>query len=111
MKKVSCCFFIMNLLLWEIAGASALSHFLRRCAIGAGTGAVLGVVSLALTDRPGEAVGNIAKGASLGLYAGIAYGFYELNQAPVVEEIHGFSIMPKMINNEAITQVTWSYSF
>lgn len=39
-------------------------------------GAGVGVVSLLAEDKPDKHMINIARGASLGLYAGMAYGLY-----------------------------------
>lgn len=69
------------LIFFSVAKASAnenLSFFLRSCAIGTGIGAGVGVVSLAFEDKPNEHAGNVARGASLGLYAGIGYGLLRL---------------------------------
>ncbi|MFP5519622.1 MAG: hypothetical protein ACLGGX_06940 [Bdellovibrionia bacterium] len=52
--------------------------FLKSCAYGTMGGAALGLASLALVDKPSEHTANVARGASLGLYAGIAYGWYQL---------------------------------
>lgn len=56
------------------AHATDLPSFLKACAYGTLAGATAGLVSLALTDKPSEHGNNVARGASLGLYAGIAYG-------------------------------------
>lgn len=60
--------------------AANIRSFLNNCAWGVVGGASAGVVSLAFTDKPSESWNNVAKGASLGLYAGIAYGLYQLKQ-------------------------------
>lgn len=65
---------------------SSLSHgeelkkFLTSCGYGTLAGAGLGLASLVFEKKPNESYGNIARGASLGLYAGIGYGFILLNQ-------------------------------
>jgi hypothetical protein len=103
---------LVAILFSEVTQASALSQFLQNCAYGTGIGAVLGVVSLALTDKPGDSVGNIAKGASLGLYGGIAYGFYELNHVPAAQEIQGFAIIPVYQKESGFgAQAAWVYRF
>lgn len=84
MKKV-----ILILMLFSIsAQALTMSEFLKDCAYGTGAGALVGLASLAFEDKPSEKSNNIARGASLGLYAGIAYGIYEMetqaNSSPVV---------------------------
>ena len=55
-----------------------MSVFLKSCGYGTLGGAALGAVSLAFVDNPNSKVSNIAKGASLGLYAGIGYGIYQI---------------------------------
>ena len=52
------------------------------CAYGTGIGAGAGLISLAFTDDPGSKVSNVARGASLGLYAGIAMGLYLVYGVP-----------------------------
>ncbi len=42
----------------------------------------MGAASLAFTDQPGENLQRVARGASLGLYAGIALGFYVMSLTP-----------------------------
>ena len=64
--------------------ATDLPSFLKSCAYGTLGGALAGVVSLALTDKPNEHGNNIARGASLGLYAGIAYGLLKKDPPPSV---------------------------
>lgn len=58
--------------------AADLKQFMADCAYGVSFGAVAGVVSMALTDKPSEHTRNIAMGASLGLYGGIGYGIYRM---------------------------------
>lgn len=58
--------------------AADLKQFMADCAYGVGFGAVAGVVSMALTDKPSEHTRNVAMGASLGLYGGIGYGLYRM---------------------------------
>lgn len=45
-------------------------------------GTLVGVASLAFTSQPGDNLKNIAKGASLGLYAGILLGAYVVYVVP-----------------------------
>lgn len=45
-------------------------------AYGTAAGALIGVASLAFTEDPGSKLNNIARGASLGLYAGMGLGLY-----------------------------------
>ena len=62
--------------------ARDLSVFLRSCAYGTAAGALLGLGIVAVSENPGERMNTIARGASLGLYAGIGFGFYALNSEP-----------------------------
>ena len=62
------------------SAASNMSTFLKSCAYGTLGGAVVGLASLAISENPGGKMSNVGRGASLGLYAGIAYGFYTLNK-------------------------------
>lgn len=59
--------------------------FLISCGYGTAIGAAVGAGSLAFTDDPGSKLNVIAKGASLGLYAGIGIGIY-LNSQPTYSE-------------------------
>jgi hypothetical protein len=67
---------------FSFAQAGDLPSFLKACAYGTLAGAMAGVVSLALTDKPDEHGNNVARGASLGLYAGIAYGLLKKDPPP-----------------------------
>lgn len=76
----------------QAADSGGLGRFLKNCAWGTVIGAGAGVVSLAFENRPSDHTINIARGASLGLYGGIAYGFAEMNNAdkkPMPEEAYG----------------------
>ena len=53
----------------------AMSKFLKTCAYGTLVGAGVGLVTLAWTENPNDKLNNVARGASLGLYAGIAVGY------------------------------------
>lgn len=59
-------------------------EFLVACTYGILTGTLVGAASLAFTDSPGDNLHRVARGASLGLYAGIALGYYinNLDEAP-----------------------------
>lgn len=60
--------------------ASPMRTFLVSCAYGAGAGAVVGLTSLAFSDKPSENLSTVARGASLGLYVGLGVGLYLANQ-------------------------------
>lgn len=58
------------------AKASEMRTFLLSCAYGTMIGAAVGLATVAVSDDPGSKSQNIARGASLGLYAGIGLGLY-----------------------------------
>ncbi len=64
--------------------AATLKPFLSACGWGVVGGAAAGVASLAFVDKPSESWNNVTKGASLGLYAGIGYGLYQM-KTPVAQ--------------------------
>lgn len=64
------------------ARADASREFLMSCTYGVLAGTILGTASLAFTSQPGENLKNIARGASLGLYAGIILGLYVVYIVP-----------------------------
>lgn len=75
MKK----FLLVSLVLFsQISYSADIQTFLKHCGYGVLIGAGAGVLSLAFENRPGDNIGNVAKASSLGLYAGIAYGFYDM---------------------------------
>ncbi len=88
--------------------AANLRGFLKACAWGTVGGAAAGVVSLAFADKPNESWNNVAKGASLGLYAGIAYGVLEANR-PEVTTIQApeYTVTPQF-NKGAIEGIQFS---
>lgn len=57
-----------------------LALFLKSSAYGAAFGAGAGLTSLAFSDQPSKNLNQVARGASLGLYVGMAVGFYLVNQ-------------------------------
>ena len=87
---------IVCLLLLQLPQAQAqkLRSFVQSCAWGTLLGAGAGVVSLAFVDKPGDSWSNVAKGASLGLYAGIGYGLYDMNREPEKYQQPDFAIAP-----------------
>ena len=58
---------------------SPMRSFLMTCAYGFGIGAAVGLTSLLFTEDPSSHLNQIAKGASLGLYVGMAIGAYKAN--------------------------------
>ncbi|MFZ4404912.1 MAG: hypothetical protein ACOYOK_12485 [Pseudobdellovibrionaceae bacterium] len=74
---------------------SKLKTFLQMAGYGTLAGAGLGVVSLAFKDRPSENINNIARGASLGLYAGMIYGLVLANKP---EEKNDLVFWPQILH-------------
>lgn len=75
--------FLSGLLLISprLANAEELKNFLLSCAYGTAAGAAIGLSTVAFAEDPSSKTVNIAKGASLGLYAGMAIGWY-MNYGP-----------------------------
>ena len=78
-------------------------EFLVSATYGTLVGAMVGAASLAFEDEPSENLQRIARGASLGLYAGIALGIYVTSYygqesipieeiSPEVESIPGIDV-------------------
>ncbi len=51
-------------------------EFVMSCTYGVLAGTLVGAASLAFEEQPGDKLHNIARGASIGLYAGILLGVY-----------------------------------
>ena len=49
-------------------------EFIMSCTYGVLAGTLVGAAMLAFTDQPGENLGKVARGASIGLYTGIILG-------------------------------------
>ena len=64
----------------------ATREFVTSCVYGTIAGTLVGVASLAFTSQPGENLRNVARGASLGLYAGILLGVYVTQMVPDGDE-------------------------
>lgn len=61
---------------------NATREFIMSCTYGVIAGALVGTATLAFTQQPGDNLRNIARGASLGLYAGILMGLYVVYVLP-----------------------------
>lgn len=61
-------------------------EFIMSCTYGVLAGTLVGAASLAFTDKPGESLHRVARGASLGLYTGILLGLYVVYVVPGMEE-------------------------
>lgn len=70
--------------------------FIKTCAWGTLMGSGGGVVAMAFEEEPGKHTNLIARGASLGLYAGIAVGLLALNESSQSQEANeaSWSWMP-----------------
>ncbi len=62
--------------------AEPAKEFLMSCIYGTLAGTVIGAASLATADKPSDKLQRIARGASLGLYAGILLGLYVVYAVP-----------------------------
>ena len=59
-----------------------MREFVLSCAYGTLAGTLVGVASLAFSDKPGDNLNRVARGASIGLYGGILLGAYIVNNQP-----------------------------
>ncbi len=66
--------------------AGTVKEFITASTYGVLTGTLVGVASLAFSDQPGDNLQNVARGASLGLYLGIALGAYVVYGVPSQDE-------------------------
>ena len=64
------------------AKANPEREFIMSCTYGVLAGTLVGAASLAFVDKPGDNLQRVARGASLGLYAGIALGVYTVYYLP-----------------------------
>lgn len=63
--------------------------FMVSCSYGVLAGTLVGGATLAFSDMPGDNLNKVARGASLGLYAGILLGLYVIYGGPANEEDDG----------------------
>lgn len=81
--------FILSLFLvlnFQVVNAEDLKTFLRSCGYGTLIGAGVGLASLVFEKKPNESYSNIARGASLGLYAGIGMGLLMVKNPSISSE-------------------------
>ena len=64
------------------AHADPVRDFVVSCSYGVLAGTLVGAATLAFSERPGENLNKVARGASLGLYAGILLGAYIVYGVP-----------------------------
>ncbi len=67
--------------------ADSTKEFLMSCTYGVLAGTLVGAATLAFRDKPGDSLVSIARGASLGLYAGIALGVYVVYFVPNANDL------------------------
>ena len=66
----------------SFAKAGSEREFIMSCTYGVLAGTLVGAASLAFEDNPGDNLQRVARGASLGLYAGITLGVYTVYYLP-----------------------------
>src|SRR6185437_13906171 len=66
----------------EAGGDDAGREFISSCTYGVLAGTLVGLASLAFTKDPGHNLSHVARGASIGLYAGILLGLYVVYVVP-----------------------------
>lgn len=62
--------------------ADPMREFVLSCSYGVLAGTLVGSATLAFSDKPGDNLNKVARGASIGLYAGILLGFYVVYGVP-----------------------------
>ena len=60
-------------------------EFVMSCTYGVLAGTLVGAAALAFTDKPGDNLNRVARGASIGLYTGILLGLYVVYIVPSFE--------------------------
>lgn len=66
----------------SVSKADPARDFIVSCSYGVLAGTLVGAATLAFSDKPGENLNKVARGASLGLYAGILLGAYVVYGVP-----------------------------
>lgn len=84
MKKI----FLIFIIIFTVSEVSAepAKEFVMSCIYGTLAGTIIGAASLATVDNPSDNLQRIARGASLGLYAGILLGAYVVYAVPDEDE-------------------------
>lgn len=69
------------------AADNSSREFIMSCTYGVMAGTLVGAASLAFTNRPGDHLNRVARGASLGLYTGILLGVYVVYVIPSLQSV------------------------
>jgi hypothetical protein len=77
---------VLSLSVPQTARAEPTREFIMSATYGVLAGTLVGAATLAFTDKPGDNLRNIARGASYGLYAGILLGLYVVYGVPDGDE-------------------------
>lgn len=87
-KKLIIILFLGFFVRSQEALADPAKDFVMSCTYGVLAGTLVGTATLAFADKPGDNLNRIARGASIGLYAGILLGLYVVNlsNSPPPEE-------------------------
>lgn len=67
--------------------STATREFIMSCTYGVLAGTLVGAASLAFVSKPSENLNRVARGASIGLYAGILLGLYVVYVVPSMEDV------------------------
>lgn len=81
-KRIIVLFISSSFLCIGQAQASPEREFIMSCTYGVLAGTLVGAASLAFVDKPSDNLQQVARGASLGLYLGIALGLYTVYILP-----------------------------
>ena len=80
----------------NFAAADPAKDFVMSCTYGVLAGTLVGTATLAFSDKPGDNLNRIARGASIGLYAGIILGLYVVNLSSTPAEDNVLREPPKL---------------
>lgn len=83
---IFCLLFLSSLNLSAQQSQQPMREFITATTYGVLAGTLVGAASLAFTEQPGENLQRVARGASLGLYAGILLGLYIVYVVPTAYE-------------------------
>ena len=86
--------FILILFVGFNAQASRVKEIVTSATYGVMAGSLVGAAALAFTNQPGDNLQMVARGASLGLYLGIALGLYVAYWVPGLDSTDPLNPMP-----------------